>query len=86
MKKVTLETVLVTVTDEKGKEVDVYESMDIVKENGEKLSDLEVFDSYSALIDDKFTGLSWSINCVKELLKFLGIEYEEKKSSRKEKF
>ena len=85
MKKVTFETVLVTVTDEKGKEVDVYESMDIVKENGEKLSDLEVFDN-SALIDDKFTGLSWSINSVKELLKFLGIEYVEKKSSRKEKF
>lgn len=85
MKKVTFETVLVTVTDEKGKEVDVYESMDIVKENGEKLSDLEVFDN-SALIDDKFTGLSWSINSVKELLKFLGIEYDEKKSSRKEKF
>lgn len=85
MKKVTLETVLVTVTDEKGKEIDVYESMDIVKENGEKLSDLEVFDK-SALIDDKFTGLSWSINSVKGLLKFLGIEYEEKKSSRKDKF
>lgn len=85
MKKVTLETVLVTVTDDQEKEVDVYESMDIVKENGEKLSDLEVFDK-SALIDDKFTGLSWSINSVRELLKFLGIEYEEKKSSRKEKF
>ena len=85
MKKVTLETVLVTVTDEEGKEVDVYESMDIVKENGEKLSDLEVFDN-SALIDDKFTGLSWSINSIKELLKFLGIEYDEKKSSRKEMF
>lgn len=85
MKKVTLETVLVTVTDEKGKEVDVYESMDIIKENGEKLSNLEVFDN-SALIDDKFTGLSWSINSIKELLKFLGIEYEEKKSSRNEKF
>ena len=85
MKKVTFETVLVTVTDDQEKEVDVYESMDIIKENGEKLSDLEVFDK-SALIDDKFTGLSWSINSVKELLKFLGIEYDEKKSSRKEKF
>lgn len=85
MKKVTLETVLVTVTDDQEKEVDVYESMDIIKENGEKLSDLAVFDK-SALIDDKFTGLSWSINSVRELLKFLGIEYEEKKSSRKEKF
>lgn len=85
MKKVILETVLITVTDDQEKEVDAYESMDIVKENGEKLSNLEVFDK-SALIDDKFTGLSWSINSVKELLKFLGIEYEEKKSSRKEKF
>ena len=85
MKKVTLETVLVTVTDDQEKEVDVYESMDIVKENGEKLSDLEIFDK-SALIDDKFTGFSWGINSVRELLKFLGIEYEEKKSSRKEKF
>ena len=83
--KVIFETALINVLDEDDNNVDVFERIDIVKENGEKLSENDKFDK-SALVVDKFTGLCWGASQVKELLNFLGIEFEEKKSSKKEKF
>ena len=85
MKKVTFEIVHVTLTDEQGNDVDTYESIDIIKENGDRFSNIETLDK-SILIDDKFVGLCWSASTVKDLLKFLEIEFDEKDSIKKETF